>query len=420
MKLGETQVQHNPAEPVQLRALRIPGRVGAGIASARAADRELLRLAAPGYLDTTHFDTVRFPPPTWSLEAFTAASADGDKAYSAYRGSEQVLETLSQSISAFLGIALDPDRNLIITPGTQAGLFSAFGALVERGERVALVNPEYLFSERMLGFYGAEIAQINLLLDGPDGPAPDFEALEREFSQNGVRLLVFSHPNNPTGSVYRAKTVGRLARLCVKYDVTVVADELYSRLLHDGVSFHHMASQPGMAERTVTLLGPSKTESLSGFRLGVVVAPAEIIERMEDVQSIVALRAPGYAQHVLVPWLVEDREWLADRLTEFSALRAITAEQLGKLPWLRWTPGAGTAYAWPDVSALDMSAYDVAKALLTEAGVLVSPGYQFGPGNEHRFRVCYARDEGTWQAALGRMVRVLDELARQRGLPSAS
>src|SRR5690606_16233898 len=121
-----------------------------------------------------------------------------------------------------------------------------------------------------------------------------------------------------------------------------------------------MAAQPGMAERTVTLLGPSKTESLSGYRLGVVVAPAEIVARMEDIQSITSLRAPAYSQHLLAHWLSGDEEWLQGLLPQFTALRAMTAEHLGRLPWLEWMPGAGTAYAWPDVSALGLSAYEVA------------------------------------------------------------
>jgi aspartate/methionine/tyrosine aminotransferase len=93
--------------------------------------------------------------------------------------------------------------------------------------------------------------------------------------------LVFSHPNNPTGAVYSEQTIARIAELANAYDVTVLVDELYARLIHDGRHFPHLAAQPGMSGRTVTLLGPSKTESLSGYRLGVVVTRAEIVARIE-------------------------------------------------------------------------------------------------------------------------------------------
>jgi hypothetical protein len=134
-----------------------------------------------------------------------------------------------------------------------------------------------------------------------------------------------------------------------------------------------------MFTRTATLLGPSKTESLSGYRLGVVVATSDVISRIENVQSIMSLRAPAYAQHVLLPWLRDDQEWLAARLKEFTALRSMTVDSFRRLPWLKLVPQAGTAYVWPDVSALGLPAAAVAEALLCEAGVLVSPGYQFGP-----------------------------------------
>ena len=176
--------------------------------------------------------------------------------------------------------------------------------------------------------------------------------------------------------MFSAQIIARIARLANTYDITVLVDELYARLIHDGRRFPHLAAEPGMFARTVTLLGPSKTELLSGYRLGVVVAAPEIINRVENVLSIMALRAPAYAQHVLLPWLRDDHEWLAQRLKEFTALRTLTVESLRRLPWLKLLLQSGTAYVRPDVSALGLPGPDIAAALLCEAGVLVSPGYQ--------------------------------------------
>lgn len=403
------------AEPQHLLGLRMPGRAGPGHSSAREADRALLALAPDDFLDTTHFDTVRFPPPPWAASTFALAANDGEQAYSPYRGHPGVLASVARNISGLLERTIDPLSELILTPGTQAGLFAAIGAIVGSGTRVALLNPEYLFSERILGLYGAEVASIRIQLDGVGSPRPDLTALAREFDA-GTRVLIFSHPNNPTGAVYSKETISEIAGLCKRYDVTVIVDELYSRLLHNAHPFTHLASESGMAERTITLLGPSKTESLSGYRLGVVVAPSQVVDRMEDILSVIALRAPAYAQHVLQPWIRDDSDWLNRRLAEFTALRTLTSASLARLPWLEWIPAEGTAYAWVNVSALQMSAYSVAASLLTEASVLVSPGYQFGLGNEGFFRVCYARDEETWSNALDRMVTTLDSLARSRGL----
>jgi aspartate/methionine/tyrosine aminotransferase len=396
-------------------ALGLPDRVAGG---ARRADRELLALAPATFIDTTHFDTVRFPPPDWALDAFARAARDGALAYTGYRGNREVLDTVAASLQSFTGERFDPQRELILTPGTQAGLFAALAACVNEGDAVLLVDPDYLFSERILRFLGADVHGIPLKF-GAD-IQPDLQWLEDAMRRLRPTLLVFSNPNNPTGAVYGAAVIRGIAELAVRHDVRVVVDELYSRLVYDGQTFTHLAAEPGMRERTVTLFGPSKTESLSGYRLGVVAAPAPLIAAMEDVQSITALRAPAYAQHVLAPWLRDDAAWLAGRLREFDQLRQLTVRAFRSLPWLQIDPPAGTAYLWPNVSALGQSDTTIATAFLREAGVLVSPGYQFGSSGHGHFRICYAREEVAWAAALERMLAILDRYARAAGLPGRS
>jgi aspartate/methionine/tyrosine aminotransferase len=393
-------------------ALSLPGRAEP---SARRADRDLLAQAPSGFMDTTHFDTVRFPPPDWALRSFSLAASDGACAYTGYRGNSGVLESVSSSLAEFVGERFDADSELMLTPGTQSGLFAALSALVNEGEKVLLMDPDYLFSERMLRFLGAQVHAVPLTTGREI--QPDLNVLEDLLKNLRPKVLVFSHPNNPTGAVYSPSVVAQIAQFAVRYDIWVLVDELYARLIYDDTPFTHLVAQTGMRERTVTLFGPSKTESLSGYRVGVVAAPASVIAAMEDVQSITSLRAPAYAQHVLSPWLREDHRWLVTRLQEFDRLRQMTVRALSSLPWLRLYPQQGTAYAWPDVSALARTDFAVASALLREAGVLVSPGYQFGERGGGHFRLCYARDEQLWAAALDRMLVVLDRLGRDAGLP---
>ncbi len=400
-------------EPKRINRIKLPGRVQGS--SARQADLELLSQAPADYLDTTHFDTVRFPPPQWAVSAFDRAAKDGSLAYTPYRGNDDVLRSLAKTLEQFLGVALNPKEHIVLTPGTQAGLFATLTSIAEEKERIALVDPDYLFNARMLEFLNADIGYVPLRQSSTK-PTLDFDILEKEFSEHGARVLVFSNPNNPTGYVYSTDDLKKIARMVEKYDVTVVADSLYSRLMHEKHPYTHLCSLPGMQDRVITLLGPSKTESLSGYRLGVVVGPAAMMNRLENVLSIISLRAPAYAQHLLPIWLRDDQEWLQQLLPDFTALRRMTVDSLRRLPWLRLEPQPGTAYVWPDVSALQMSDFDVAKALLTRAGVLVSPGYQFGIQGDGHFRICYARDETQWSLALDRMVKVLDELAVERGL----
>lgn len=404
-------LQGSTAASARIRAAGLDRRADGG--SARQADRALQSRTSSTTLDTTHFDTVRFPPPDWAAERFAAAARDGALAYTSYRGSDEVRHSLAGPLTNWLGIDVDPEDNILLTPGTQAGLFTVLSGLVDPADKVALTDPDYLFSERVLSFLGAQVTHIPLLRHNHENVqlVPDLDQLERAF-RDGVRLFVFSHPNNPTGAVYPQETLESIASLAVRYEVTVLVDELYGRLVYDNTPFVHLAALPGMRERTTTLLGPSKTESLSGYRLGVVVAPRQILDAAEDALSLTALRAPGYAQHVLKGWLVDDVEWTAERIQQLQALRKLTINHVNELPWVGLAPQQGTAYLFPDVSALNLPDRTVAEAIATRADVLISPGYQFGPSGTGHFRVCYARDERIWDQALGRIVEVLDDLYR--------
>src|SRR5579872_1012754 len=201
--------------------------------SGRQADLELgLDGASHGLIDTTHFDVARFPPPDWALPAFASAAGSGSAAYTGYRGGPEVRDRCAGAISELLGVGVDPERNLVLTTGTQGGLFAVLSALVDPGDRVALTDPEYLFAERILRFLGAEVVRVPLHAAGA-GPHVDLARLE-EAAAGGIRLFLTSNPNNPTGTVYSGETIQAIARLAAAYDFFVVVDELYCRLVYDG------------------------------------------------------------------------------------------------------------------------------------------------------------------------------------------
>jgi len=359
--------------------------------------------ASHGLIDTTHFDVTRFPPPDWALPAFVSAAESGAAAYTAYRGGPDVRGRCADAIAALLGVDVDPERNLILTTGTQGGLFAVLSALVDAGDRVALTDPEYLFAERILRFLGAEVVRIPLTAGGD--PGVDLQQLE-DAAIRGIRLFLTSNPNNPTGIVYSDDTVKGISRLAAAHDFLVVVDELYCRLVYDETPFTHLAAEPDMGTRTVTLLGGSKTESLTGYRVGAVVADAEIVDAIEQVIAFSALRAPAYSQHVLTGWLHEDDDFVRERVRQLRIMQRHATDRLRSIPGISVEPGAGTAYLWPDVSGLGLTSLDAGR-LCYEAGVVVSPGYQFGPSGKTRFRMCFAQGEARLDAALDRITAAL-------------
>jgi aspartate/methionine/tyrosine aminotransferase len=395
--------------PNRIRNLSLPERLPSLGQSLREAERELESVAYSGeLLDLTYANTHRFPPPSGVLSDFVAAASGGGMTYTPYRGDERVRSAVGESLSGFLGVDIDPNSELILTPGSQAALFVALSATA--GDSVALVDPDYMSDERILRFLGARIQHVPLLWkDFSQPPSIDLEILETAF-RTGASTLVFSNPNNPTGMVLPPDVIRKIAGLVRTFDATVIVDELYSRLVYDDAPFAHLIAEAGMAERCITLLGPSKTESMSGYRVGVAVGPAELIDRMEDVLSVSVLRAPAYAQHILTKWLSDDHSFVATRVSDYQKLRDHTVETLNASGLLRVRPAGGTAYLFPDASAVGCDEQTIAKALKCEAGLLVNPGYQFGPRGERHFRICFAQDETIWDQALERMLATLGAL----------
>ncbi len=399
-------------EPARISRLQLPERKAEIGMSLREGERVLEVNASKhqNLVDLTYADTKRFPAPDYAIKAFTEAATAGGLSYTAYRGGKSVRSPVAANVSALMGIDVDPDRNLILTPGTQAALYAALSSVVEEGDKVAMMDPDYLTNERMLRYLSAQPIRVPLLWEESQEDTIDFDALEAAF-KGGARVFMFSNPNNPTGTVHSPAVIKRLAELAIRYNVFVIADQLYERLVYDNRPFLHLASVPGMAERTVTLLGPSKTESMSGYRLGLAVGPAEIIDRMEDLQSITALRAPAYAQHTLSHWLVEDKDLVAQRVQEFQKLRDMVVQKFRKTNFLTVVPSGGSSYIFPRVVGLDLSDRDIAVTLQDKAGVIINPGFQSGPRGIGHFRVCFAQEESVLERCLDRIVSALGDLA---------
>ena len=279
-------------------------------ASVREMDRTVATTAASrSIIDLTHGDTRAFLPPESAERDFVAALAENTEAYTAYRGSANVRTTLAPRLSELLGRAVNPDMELVLTPGTQGGLFTSLSALVAPGDVVAFPSVEYFMDERICAYLGAASYRLPLHQDENGVITVRDEDLDAA-ARRGVKGLVLSHPNNPTGGVYARESAERLASWVVANDLWAVVDQLYCRLIFDDHDYVHLGSLQDMSERTVTLVGPSKTESMSGYRVGAAVGPHEIIAAMEQVISLTSLRTAGYAQQTLRHWMDDDASWL--------------------------------------------------------------------------------------------------------------
>jgi aspartate/methionine/tyrosine aminotransferase len=395
------------ADPPALRAAALDGYARAYGASVLELDSALSDAPAPGDLiDLTHGDTRAFPPPASAQGDLADAVRENLEAYTPYRGSLSLRARLAPRLATLLGRPIDPERELIVTPGTQGGLFAALSALVGPDDAVALPDPDYFMSERIVAYLGGRAVRLPLnVADDGRLSIPD-EALAAAESS---RLLLLSHPNNPTGGVYDASEVRALADWVIEGDRLAVVDQLYCRQLFDGAQLTHLAALPGMSERTITLLGPSKTESMSGFRVGVAVGPDRLIDAMERVLAMASLRTTAYAQQAMRHWMDRDEDWLARRIAAHQALRDELVTRLHAIPGVTVASPLGSSYVFPGASTTDWEGRP-GNALAIElkaAGVLINPGYQFGMGHPARFRINFSQDAARLALAADRIAGVL-------------
>lgn len=359
-------------------------------------------------VDFSHGDVDAFTPAPGAFDVFAqGVRLGGVQAYTEYRGAGAIREELVGKLTTFTGAPVDAD-GMILTPGTQGALFLAVASTVARGDKVAIVQPDYFANRKLVEFFEGEIVPVRLDYMKANAEAGlDLGQLETAFQQ-GAKVFVFSNPNNPAGVVYSEAEISQIAALAGQYGATVIADQLYSRLRYSGVSYTHLRASDIDPANVITIMGPSKTESLSGYRLGVAFGAPKIIERMEKLQAIVSLRAAGYSQAVLKTWFSEPEGWLEERIRLHQAIRDDLLQRLRAADGIdARTPQAGS-YLFPRLPELAVAPADFVRILRLQAGVTVTPGTEFGPHSASSVRLNFSQDHAAAVKAVDRMVALVD------------
>ena len=235
----------------------------------------------------------------------------------------------------------------------------------------------------------------------------DLDQLEAAF-RAGARVLVLSNPNNPTGVVYSEKELQAICTLAESHGATVIVDQLYARLCYEGTRFTHLCAMPQVPENLITIMGPSKFESLSGYRLGVAFGTPALISRMERLQAIVCLRAAGYNQAVFRSWLAEPAGWVDQRIRQHQAIRDDLLILLRQVKGLSVrTPKAGS-YVFPTVPALTLSLHDFVRVLRETYKVIVTPGTEFSPQATQSIRLNFSQDRQRAVVAIRRLMAAVE------------
>lgn len=343
----------------------------------------------------------------WNIrEAAIYSLERGHTTYTSNYGLETLRRKISTYVEGFFQVSYDPIHEILVTVGVSEALDLALRALLNPGDEVLYHEPCYVsYSPSVIMAHGVSKAipttKTDLFALNPD-------ALEAAIGPK-TKVLMLNFPTNPTGAVAPVETLQKIAALCIKHDLIVISDEIYSELRYDDIRHTSIASLPGMKERTILLHGFSKAFAMTGFRLGYACAPEPIISAMMKVHQYSMLCAPITSQEAAIEALDRGTPHMLKMRESYRQRRNYLVKRLNDMGMDCHLPG-GAFYVFPDISKFGLTSKEFATRLIMEEQVAAVPGDAFGTSGEGFLRCCYATAFDQIQEACDRMERFVGKL----------
>lgn len=334
-------------------------------------------------------------------DALKRAVDEGKDRYCPVAGVPALREAIAAYLRDTRHLNISPG-NVVIAPGCKIALFMALMALLDPGDEVLYPDPGFPgYSSITLGLGGIpvpfELSERKHLQPDPDEIAAKITPR--------TKILITNSPGNPTGTVYTDEVQRRLAELAIKHDLLVFSDEIYARIIYCG-NYVSLLSYPGMEERTLIIDGFSKSFAMTGWRLGYTVAPTPIVPALEMMAVNSYTCVAEFTQHAAMEAL-KDRVAATPRMVgEFARRREQFLRDLNRVPGFRCLLPEGAFYAWVNISDTGMTAEDLCRIMLEEAGVATIPGAAFGPNGADFVRFSFASSTTALKEAVERILRV--------------
>jgi aspartate aminotransferase len=355
-----------------------------------------------------------FPTPDYVVEAAAAAVRDrANHGYTAAAGLPELREALAAKTLRDSGLSVEPSRILVTNGGKQA-VYSAFATLLDPGDEVLLLAPYWTTYPESIKLAGGVPVQVTA--DESTGYLVGVEQLEAARTER-TKVLLFNSPSNPTGAVYPRELIEEIGRWAYRHGIWVVTDEIYEHLVYDDAVNHSLpVLVPEMADRTLVLNGVAKTYSMTGWRVGWIIGPQDVIKAASSYQTHLCGNVSNVAQRAALAAVSGPLDIVREMRTSFDARRKLIVSMLSEIPGVECPTPKGAFYAYPSVKAVlgkeirgerPENTLQLADLLLREAEVAVVPGEAFGtPGY---FRFSYALAESDLVEGVRRVGELLAE-----------
>ena len=343
-----------------------------------------------------------FPAPELIKEAACKAVMADVNQYAITWGAASLRTAIVKKMRAFYGMEIDSETEITVTCGATEAMISALLAVVDPGDEVIIFAPFYENYGPDAIICGAVPRYVQLKV-----PDWNFERAELEaaFTEK-TRAIIINTPHNPTGKVFSQAELEVIAELCCRYDVLAITDEIYEHILYDGAQHLPLATLPGMAERTITINGISKTYSVTGWRIGYCLAAPEITAGIRKIHDFLTVGAPAPLQEAAAVMMGCDDDYYLNLANFYREKRDFLLEVLTAVGFRCHIP-QGAYYIMADFRALsELGDLDFAHYLIKEKGVASVPGSSFLPPGEPdsgQVRFCFCKTDATLQAAAQRL-----------------
>lgn len=350
-----------------------------------------------------------FDTPEHIKEAAYKALQEGFTHYTSSRGILELREAISDYVSERRGIDVNPEKEVLVTPGCKHAIYSCCQVTIDEGDEVLLVAPIWTTFFAAVKAAGGKPIEIPVVGDYEI----DEEMIKSKITEK-TRMIIVNTPNNPTGGVLEKNSLKTIAEIAREHDLLVLSDEIYERFTYEGREAWSVASFEEMKERTIMVNGFSKTYAMTGWRLGYAVANEEIIEAMTRIQQATTSCPSSFVQKAGVAALRGPQECVDEMLKEYDRRRKIIIRRLNDLGGVKCPVAKGAFYVFPSFTSFELSSSQLVEELLKKKGVCATPGTAFGETGEGHIRFSYATSVEIIERAMDLLAEFIEEMKEEK------
>ncbi|ODL96620.1 hypothetical protein AXH23_02955 [Acinetobacter pittii] len=349
-----------------------------------------------------------FNTPNHIIRAAVDAMQSGNTHYTPSKGDPKLLEAISKKLKKDNEIIVDPKTEIIITPSAKHALFIAILTIVDEGDEVIIPTPSWVSYKSMVNIAGGIPVELPL----GKNYRITIEDLEKKVSNN-TKAIIINTPNNPTGHVLDKEEANVIATFAKKHDLLIITDEIYEKIVYENKSNFSIASLQHAYERTLTINGFSKAYAMTGWRLGYIAGPKDIIKEVLKFQQHTVGCAGSFIQTGGAEALLSDQSYIDDMVKSYEFRKNFIVENLNSIEGIYCPSPEGAFYVCPSIKSLNFgNSFEFSKWLLETALVAVTPGTAFSNSKDANdfIRLSFATDIETLKKAMARIRNAVESI----------